>query len=994
MPSIQSLGLGSDVLKQEQIDQLKAVDEENLLDPIRTDITEAKEKTADLSSLTVSASAAKSAQNPLGEEVSYTKTTVALQGDSIVVNVEDGVSPRDLTLKVTNLATKSIVESNNFSSREQPVSTESGEIKFFVGNRDYSVAIQGTLGSSEELPATTYQDLPSLIIEATNGAITPSILDVGGDTPFKIVLQSKEPGERNQILTGPILRGTKSIIEKELTETLFQSGDLRINEVDILDGTTKAELTSEQIVLSRPQVFSSKDLFINGVDIFDNIAVTTHQGTTPLSVNANIKSDDLRINGVDIFNGSAQPEVQSAVEINELSFPLELETQGIIINGVNVLDELSSTSVVSGVLNNNTVRGVYANNNLVVNGINIFDGDNNAEALSSVAELVGSINSKRNQTNAIASLQAVNDNSFRLVLTSSVPGDNIDIYSNDPLAFSKFRLSQGSTKGQSQQIMLNSTELLATINAKSDLHNVTASIRDNKLTLASNNANNIALSSLHENTLSKIGLKAGTYTEPLGFHIASLQDAVTFINNKVEDTSVVASLNDEGILFTSQTLGNFLTISGNADILTQLGLEAISVEPLKERTLTTIEDLVDSINTHKEESQVEASKVGERVVLKATEDKVNIEVTGSKDKLSTVGLKDDLAQFQDGVIITSANDLASRINELTFDTGVKALARDSRVVLYSPKNGDIILSGDDAKLDNVGLGAALSVTNADEIASTSLATTLGFHLADNQIQEASNAKFLYNNVELTRETNSVNDLVVGVNITLRKVDTEDTSSQVSIAIDKEAIKLSVQEFITSYNSFLRKIDELTAFEYDETKGLDQSTTGSLQGVPTVTNIPYKFSNILTSVDSSLENVRSLTDLGVTFTDQANTLDVNESELSVAIDSHFEEVQKLLLGYKRTNSFGVEVEVEGIFKKLNAEFNGLTQGDNSTFKILENEVSSDIARLETSLTKNQAFLDEKYEQMRQEFIANDLAISKINKNFDALKQQIDIETASK
>ena len=994
MPSIQSLGLGSDVLKQEQIDQLKAVDEESLLDPIREDITKAKEKTADISSLTVVASAAKSAQNPLSDETSYTRTTVSQQGDSISVNVEDGVSPRDLEIQVTSLATKSIVESNNFASRDQPVSNESGEIAFFIGNRDYVIPIQGTLGATEENPVTTYQDLSAIILEATNGSIIPSILDVGGDTPLKIILQSKAPGEQNQILTGPILRGSKSIVAKELAETIYNSGDFRVNGVDILDGTTKATLTSEQIVLTRPQIFTSKDLLINQVDIFDNIEVTKYQGTTPLIVNTNVQGGNVLINGVDIFNESIHSEVQSTVSISELSFPLELETQGLVINGVNVLDELSSTSVVSGVLNDNTVRGIYATNNLVINGINIFDGDSNTQTLTAVAELVSSINAKRSQTNAIASLQAVNEDSFRLVLTSGVAGDNVDIYSNDPLALSKFRLSQGSTKGQSRQIILNSTELISTINDKTNLHDVTASVRNGKLTLASNNVNNIALSSLHENTLSKLGLKTGLYAEPVGYHVQTLDEVATFINKKVKDTGVVASVNDKGISLTSQTLGNALKITGDADKIKQFGLEIIDVEPIQEKTITTIEDIVDSINTHKEATKVEAVKEGEHIVLNATEDSINIEITGLSTKLSSMGLKDDLAKFQNGIVIQSADDLASRVNERTFDTGVKALARDSRIVLYSPKNGDIGVTGDIAKLGELGLSAEASFVNADEIASTSLAATLGFHLADNQVQEAKNAKFLYNNVELTRETNTVNDLIVGVNINLRKTDTEDTNSSVTITIDKDTIKGNVQEFVTSYNSFIRKIDDLTAFDYDETKGLDKSTVGSLQGTPTVTNAPYKFSSILTGVDNSLENIRSLTDLGVVFTDQDNTLDINESELNVAIDAHFDEVQKLLLGYKKDNAFGVEEEVEGIFTKLNKEFNGLTQGENATFKILENEVSSDIARLEESLEKNQTFLDDKYEQMRQEFIANDLAISKINKNFDALKQQIDIETASK
>ena len=142
---------------------------------------------------------------------------------------------------------------------------------------------------------------------------------------------------------------------------------------------------------------------------------------------------------------------------------------------------------------------------------------------------------------------------------------------------------------------------------------------------------------------------------------------------------------------------------------------------------------------------------------------------------------------------TTLTTLAALIN--------KAPGNDSvRAEVLQVAGGDYRL-----KLSGLDLGQ-------DNTISIEAATTLtGFTAADfTQKQGAQSALFNIDGIDLSRDTNSVDNAVAGLTLTLRDTGT----TQISVTNDTDAIKKNVHAFVDQINEVRTKIQELTA--YDET----------------------------------------------------------------------------------------------------------------------------------------------------------------------------------
>ncbi|WP_249321088.1 flagellar filament capping protein FliD [Campylobacter mucosalis] len=124
------------------------------------------------------------------------------------------------------------------------------------------------------------------------------------------------------------------------------------------------------------------------------------------------------------------------------------------------------------------------------------------------------------------------------------------------------------------------------------------------------------------------------------------------------------------------------------------------------------------------------------------------------------------------------------------------------------------------------------------------------NLEKNRLTTASDAKFEYNGLQITRKNNTFDDLRSGVTITLK----ETGASNFSIGNDTSELLKAVETMMSSYNNFLAALEIGT--KYDDKTG----ESGQLQGVNEVTSIRSTLHRIFTSQDS---NGNSITDFGIT-----------------------------------------------------------------------------------------------------------------------------------
>lgn len=167
-----------------------------------------------------------------------------------------------------------------------------------------------------------------------------------------------------------------------------------------------------------------------------------------------------------------------------------------------------------------------------------------------------------------------------------------------------------------------------------------------------------------------------------------------------------------------------------------------------------------------------------------------------------------------------------------------------------------------------------------------------------QAVEAKDAEFSINGVAVSRATNTVDDVISGVEFSLTGI----TSSPATISISpsEEKVAESINEMITAYNSFKEIVSELTAF-----KGVGES--GILLGDNTLRNIDSQVRKILSSTVSGLEGSRvsSLSEIGVSTNKDTGQLEFNKTAFKKVFADNVNDITALFSSQGRTSDNQIE-----------------------------------------------------------------------------------------
>lgn len=150
--------------------------------------------------------------------------------------------------------------------------------------------------------------------------------------------------------------------------------------------------------------------------------------------------------------------------------------------------------------------------------------------------------------------------------------------------------------------------------------------------------------------------------------------------------------------------------------------------------------------------------------------------------------------------------------------------------------------------------------------------------AGSQLDVAKDAQFKYNGIDITRSSNTVDDLILGVSLTLNKVDKDGESTNINITQSTDGILEDIKAMVESYNSLMNNINEAT--KYDSETGL----AGTFQGVREITSITTELNKIINGVS---KDGKSLTDFGITLT-KDGLLTLDSSVLNDMINTKFDE----------------------------------------------------------------------------------------------------------
>ena len=189
---ISSLGVGSSILTQDVIDQLKAADNAKFVSPITSKITAEEKKQDDLEVIDAHMSNLIDSINELKDTNLYDERDAEITGTSVGVTAASGSDLQDFSLEVVTLATKQIEQSGTFTASDAKIAGAGTSGTFDVNINGVSVA---NIAYDD---TTSLTDLKNLINDNAGDKVSATIIQIS-DTDFRLFVSSVETGESQDI---------------------------------------------------------------------------------------------------------------------------------------------------------------------------------------------------------------------------------------------------------------------------------------------------------------------------------------------------------------------------------------------------------------------------------------------------------------------------------------------------------------------------------------------------------------------------------------------------------------------------------------------------------------------------------------------------------------------------------------------------------------------------------------------------------------------------
>ena len=542
------LNIASSILTQDVIDGLKDADESVQIKPLTLKIDKNTKKQADITALTTLVSTLKTSYADVANETAMLKRTVSAAGSgSVTANVEAGVAEQTVRLSVSQLAQVDSYQSKGFKSRSDTLTGISSDQSLTLSVGDKSVDIK--VGAS-----TTLEDIINQINDGAGDAIKASIVNTGGENGYKMILQSKESGEKNQIKFSvkgdqAAANGAKEVLEKlgfnaTATENADKTG------FDFSFNFTGSE--AKQLQKAQDAKFN-----FNGIDI-------TRSSN---SVDDLIVGVTFNLNNVDEKNSTTGALKESVITIGKDTDAVVKSLKS-MVTAYN--DLISNISTATSYDRENGVAGTL-NGMSEITGIkrklqNLFESSNSdGKSLQSFGFSFTEKGVLSVDESKLKDTISKDYEGFKSFFTNSTEYKNAGVFGNVQINTNLNDIS-GKLKINGKEIQIdlnkgdavkNANELVRLIN-DAEIPNVTARLADNGvLQLIGTGGKDIEISKgVDDNLLQKLGLEAGTTpgssTDKKGF-FDKLSDIVTgLIGTEGTLTNLTSSLKDKSKIIQSQ----------------------------------------------------------------------------------------------------------------------------------------------------------------------------------------------------------------------------------------------------------------------------------------------------------------------------------------------------------------------------------------------------------------------------------------------------------
>lgn len=276
------------------------------------------------------------------------------------------------------------------------------------------------------------------------------------------------------------------------------------------------------------------------------------------------------------------------------------------------------------------------------------------------------------------------------------------------------------------------------------------------------------------------------------------------------------------------------------------------------------------------------------------------------------------------------------------------------------------------KTTETGADQAMSFSFDDGNAATTNDDFLDLTLPAANVQDARDALFTFNGIDIVRSSNTVSDLVVGMTLTLKNEGT--TPNRISIKQDNEGIADRVEEFVTQYNDLMSELGAVTKYD------AENKSAGIFQGESTIVSLKLSLSQMALG---TAPNGKGLADYGIEVT-RDGVMSFDRSKLISALESDTQTV---------SDTFAGDENSPGIFASLKNYLSDAATKKDSLLSNLDTSLKEREKSLEERRARALASIDTKYEVMAKRFASYDALIGKLNASFQSLQSMIDAQYAA-
>jgi flagellar hook-associated protein 2 len=265
---ISSLGIGSSILTQDVLDQLRKADESGRINPITLDIANESDKKDALELIDASMTNLIDSINELKSHTLFDERKSEVNGSSVSVSADSNSDVQDFTLEVTTLATKQIEESGAFFPETETIANGSGTLNLNIDGEDFEIDYDDK---------TTLKDLKKLINDTAGDKIDATIVQINSGE-YRLFMSSVDTGS-SQNITLSDKSMFSNLKDDRLTDlTVIQSGvdsAFKFNGQDITRSSNKVDdlitglnITLKEVGTSTISVSQDKEGITDKVDSF------------------------------------------------------------------------------------------------------------------------------------------------------------------------------------------------------------------------------------------------------------------------------------------------------------------------------------------------------------------------------------------------------------------------------------------------------------------------------------------------------------------------------------------------------------------------------------------------------------------------------------------------------------------------------------------------------------------------------------------------------